>query len=75
MFFFKINGKELIKEGLEILNMIGEEENPVPEHFIYTSSSKTEVSTVRPARLLEFYKREKRRLEGKYLNRFEKRKG
>lgn len=75
MFFFKIDGKELMKEGLEILNMIGEEENPVPEHFIYTSSSKTEVSTVRPARLLEFYKREKRRLEGKYLNRFEKRKG
>ena len=73
--FFDLDASLLIREGLEIINMIGEEENTVDEHFIYTSSSDNEKSTVNPTRLIGFYKREKRRLELKYLNRLKKRKG
>ena len=65
--FFSIAPHVLIKEGLEIMNMIGEENNSVPDLFVYTSSSEFEDSTVNPTRLMENYKREKRRLERKFL--------
>lgn len=72
--FFSIDRKILIREGLEIMNMIGEDENQIPGHFIYTSSSGSDESTVNPTRLMWYYKREKRRLELKYLDRPAKRK-
>ncbi len=65
---FSLPAKTLIKEGLEIINELGEDENAIPDHFIYTSSSSVEDTTVKPARLLECYYKEKSRLESKYLD-------
>ena len=53
--------------GLEIINLIGEEDNPVDDHFVYTSSSTTERSVCNPTRLMMHYRTEKRRLEEKFL--------
>lgn len=65
--FFGIKPSLLIKEGLEIIALIGEEDNPVDDHFVYTSSSTTERSVCNPTRLMMHYRTEKRRLEEKFL--------
>ena len=71
---FGIKARDLLKEGLEIINMLGECDFPFPDHFIYSSSSHDDSSTLRLTRLMGCYRKEKRELEHKLFKREAKRK-
>ncbi len=69
---FSFKAEELLREGLEIINNLKEENYAFDDLFLYSTSSKKELSTLNITKLKEYYKTEKRRLELRLFKKVEK---
>lgn len=64
--FYGISGKVLRKEGLELISLFAEEDNKIPDHFLFSSTEKGK-DRVSAGMLMMHYRREKSKLERKLL--------
>ena len=56
----------LRKEGLELISLFAEEDNKIPDHFLFSSTEKGK-DRVSAGMLMMHYRREKSKLERKLL--------